>query len=87
MFYVYILRSVSDKKLYIGYTENLQRRLKEHNSGNNFSTKTRLPLKIIYYEAYFNKEDAQERELFFKTGWGRKYIAKILKNYFRVGKI
>lgn len=87
MFYVYILRSVSDKKLYIGYTDNLQRRIKEHNSGNNLSTKNRIPFKVIYYEAYSNKQDAQERELFLKTGWGRKYIAKILKNYFRVGKI
>jgi len=87
MFYIYILRSLSDKKLYIGYTDNLQRRIKEHNSGNNFSTKNRLPLKLVYYEAYCDKQDALEREIFFKTGWGRKYIAKILKNYFRVGKI
>ncbi|OGN03174.1 MAG: excinuclease ABC subunit C [Candidatus Yanofskybacteria bacterium RIFCSPHIGHO2_01_FULL_43_42] len=87
MFCVYILRSSSDKKLYVGYTNNLKRRLKEHSDGNNFSTKDRLPLELVYYEAYHNGEDAKERERFFKTGWGRQYIAKVLKNYFRSEKI
>ena len=86
MFYVYILRSQTDKNLYVGYTSDLQKRIKEHNSGNNFSTKHRIPFEVIYYEAYKNKQDAQEREVYFKTGWGRKYVVKILKNYFRADK-
>jgi len=52
MFYVYVLLSLKDGKFYIGYTEDLKRRLKEHNSGKNISTKSRLPLKLIYYESH-----------------------------------
>lgn len=82
MFYfVYILKSLKDDKLYIGYTNDLKRRLIEHNRGENFSTKFRRPLELIYYEAYKNKVDAETRETFFKTGWGRQYINKVLKNF------
>ena len=82
MFYTYTLESLKDEKMYIGYTNDLKRRLKEHNEGKNFSTAPRKPFKLIYYEAYLNKEDAKERERFFKTGWGRQYLKKKLKNYF-----
>ena len=81
-YYVYILKSHKDDKLYIGYTDNLRRRLAEHNSGNNFSTKGRMPLELIHYEAFKDREDARQREKFFKTGWGRQFISKNLKNYF-----
>ncbi|MBU3942957.1 GIY-YIG nuclease family protein [Patescibacteria group bacterium] len=82
MFYTYILESLKDGKLYIGYTNNLRRRFKEHNNGKSFATAHRKPFNLIYYEAYLNKEDAKEREKFFKTGWGRQYIGKKLKHYF-----
>jgi len=62
MFYVYILRSVNDKGLYIGYTNDLRRRLQEHNSGENRSTKARRPFELVYYEAYRAREDAERRE-------------------------
>jgi len=62
MFYMYILKSLKDDKLYIGSTNNLRRRLEEHNSGLNKSTKTRSPFNLIYYEAYTNEEDARHRE-------------------------
>jgi len=81
-FYVYILKSLSDGEMYIGYTKNLAKRLEEHSDGISFSTKTRAPFKLIYYEAYLNMKDAQKREMFFKTGWGRQYIQKALKHYF-----
>lgn len=80
-YYVYILRSKEDERSYIGYTNNLQKRILEHNRGDNFSTKPRRPFELIYYEAHKNKLDAQNRERFFKTGWGRQYIGKVLKNY------
>jgi hypothetical protein len=51
MYYVYILLSLKDNKFYIGFTSNLKRRLKEHNYGKNISTKSRLPLKLIYEKA------------------------------------
>jgi len=62
MYYVYILRSIKDKQLYIGYTNNLPKRIKEHNSKLNTSTKSRIPFKLVYYEAYANLQDATKRE-------------------------
>ncbi len=82
-FYVYILQSKKDEKLYIGHTHDLQKRLREHNKGLSFATKGRKPFSLIYYEAYLNQEDAKDREKFFKTGWGRQYMKRVLKNYFK----
>ena len=48
--------------MYIGYTNNLLRRIKEHNSKLNQSTKSRTPFKLVYYEAYHNRQDATKRE-------------------------
>jgi len=62
MFFVYVLRSLKDKKLYIGFTKDLEKRIKEHNSGPNKSTKPRRPLELIYYEAYKSEKDAKKRE-------------------------
>jgi putative endonuclease len=62
MYYVYILKSLKDDKLYIGDTNNLLRRIKEHNSKLNTSTKFRTPFKLVYYEAYYNRQDATKRE-------------------------
>jgi len=62
MFYTYIIKSIKDNDCYIGYTSDLQKRLKEHNSKLNKSTKHRTPFKIIYYEAYVSKDDATRRE-------------------------
>ena len=66
MFYVYILKSKKDDKLYIGYTENLKRRFSEHQKGKVENTSHRLPVELIYYEAYKNIDDAQKREQSFK---------------------
>lgn len=62
MFYVYLLKSLRDGKLYIGYTNDVWRRVREHNSLSNTSTKSRAPFKLIYYEAYTNQEEAKHRE-------------------------
>ena len=66
-FYVYILKSLKDGKLYIGYTNNLKSRIKEHEKGLNFSTKYRLPFKLIYFEGCLNEQDAKRRESYLKT--------------------
>jgi len=68
MFYMYILKSDKDKNLYFGYTNNLTNRLKEHNSGFVRSTKSRIPLRCVYYEAYASKPDAMKREHNLKLG-------------------
>ena len=82
-YYVYVLCSEIDKENYVGCTNNLKRRLIEHNAGKVFSTTKRIPLKPIYIEIYLNQQDAYEREKFLKTGWGKNYLKRVLKNYFR----
>ncbi len=62
MFYVYILKSKKDGKLYIGWTDKLEQRINEHNKGLVFSTKSRIPFELVYYEAYKSESDARERE-------------------------
>jgi putative endonuclease len=62
MFYVYVLRSKKDINLYIGSTNDLKKRFKEHNDGKIFSTKRRRPFGLIYYEAYRSEADARKRE-------------------------
>ena len=62
MFYIYLLQSQKDKELYIGFTNNLERRLKEHNNGLVTSTKLRKPFELIYVEGYKVEEDARHRE-------------------------
>lgn len=62
MFYVYILKSLKDGNLYIGSTNDLKRRLSEHNAGLSRSTKARRPFEIKYYEAFSNDHDARKRE-------------------------
>lgn len=78
-FYIYILLSLKDKKLYIGFTADLKNRLKEHAAGKVRSTKDRRPLKLIHYEYFVNKADAKAREIFFKSGFGRNELKKCLK--------
>ncbi len=66
MYYVYVLLSAKDGYLYVGETHDLRQRFLAHKSGNVFSTKNHLPLKLIYYEAYLNKIDALKREKMLK---------------------
>ncbi|MBI2278804.1 MAG: GIY-YIG nuclease family protein [Candidatus Brennerbacteria bacterium] len=76
MYYVYVLKSAKDGKLYIGFTADLKKRLKEHNRGLVNSTKTRRPFKLVYYEACNVMEDAVAREKSLKTGFGRAYLKR-----------
>ena len=62
MFYVYVLQSKKDQSLYIGITENLEKRLKEHNAGKTKSIKTKTPYLLIYSEVYPTKTEALKRE-------------------------
>jgi len=82
MYYVYILYSHKLNKKYIGFTEDLKNRLKEHNSGDgSIFTKKGRPWKLVYYQAFLNKKDAQNEELFLKTGQGRERLKYLLKNF------
>ena len=81
MFYTYILQSLKNKSLYIGYTTDLKKRFKEHNSGKGSATKPFRPYKLIFYEAFLNKIDAKNREEYLKGGYGRKTIKTMIKKY------
>lgn len=82
MFYcVYVLSSEKDNKLYIGYTNNLKRRLVEHKQGKNFSTSFRLPFQLIYFEGCLSMYDAKRRESYLKTSQGRKFLGLRLKEF------
>lgn len=60
--YVYILKSKKDSNFYIGSTNDLKRRINEHNAGLVFSTKSRVPFELVYYETYRAESDARRRE-------------------------
>lgn len=82
-FYVYILFSFKDEGLYIGFTNNLKRRLIQHAHGLVSATKARLPIKLIHYEYFISEQDAKAREEFLKSGHGREQLRQILKNTFK----
>lgn len=77
MYFVYVLLSTKDKRTYVGYTNNLDRRLEQHNSGQVKSTKTRFPLKLLIKEEFDSSPEARKRELWWKSGAGRRKLAEI----------
>ena len=62
MYYIYLLKSKKDQDLYIGFSNNLERRIYEHNSGLVPSTKSRKPFELVYLEGYKSEKDARRRE-------------------------
>ena len=64
--------------------EDLKKRLNKHNSGTNLATKPHIPYKLIFYEAFLNKIDAKNREVYLKGGYGRRTIKILLKRYFMI---
>ena len=81
MFYVYVLRSQMDSGFYIGYTNDLRARLRQHKAGKCCATAHRNPWKLIYYEAYLNQADAMGRERYLKSGAGSGFLKAQLRNY------
>lgn len=80
MFIVYVLRSLKNKKRYIGYTsKDAFERLKDHNRGCNKWTRENGPFKVIYQEEYETKSEAIKRERFLKSGQGRKWLDENIK--------
>jgi predicted GIY-YIG superfamily endonuclease len=79
MYYVYIIRSLTDKSNYVGYTLNLKQRMKDHNSGKNISTKGSRPWEIVTYIASSNKQKAIDFEGYLKSGSGKAFAKKRLQ--------
>ncbi len=67
MHFTFVLKSLKDKKLYIGLTNNLERRLKQHQNELCEATKNRIPFEIVYFEKFESRAEAYMREKFFKT--------------------
>lgn len=86
MHYVYILENGAGK-WYTGCTNDLKRRVQEHNNGKSRYTKSHRPYKLIYYEACLNDKDALAREKYLKSGMGKRYIKNRLKSYFKTRRL
>lgn len=81
--YVYVLESGKDGARYVGLTQNLTRRLIEHNQGKSFATASRRPFRLIYFEGCRSKRDAERRERYLKTTQGRRFLGLRLAEYMR----
>ncbi len=80
MFYVYVLRSRTTDRLYVGHTSDLTQRLGQHNHGITKSTKNRGPWDLVHREAYDTRSEAMRRERFLKSGQGREELKKLLES-------
>ncbi|OGM22641.1 endonuclease [Candidatus Woesebacteria bacterium RIFCSPHIGHO2_01_FULL_39_17] len=79
MYFVYVLKSLTNGRFYTGSTSNLERRLNEHNLGKSKYTRLTKPFNLIYKEEYKTRVEAYKRELFFKTGKGRELLKILIK--------
>jgi putative endonuclease len=77
-YYVYILKSKNYNKTYIGYTNNLERRLREHNSGKSVFTSKFVPWELAYKEEFDQEIEARKKEKYYKSAAGRRKIKLIL---------
>jgi putative endonuclease len=78
MHFVYILISQKDNNFYIGFTNDLERRIKQHNNGQVASTKPRRPFKLFHLEGFATKEEAVKKEKYYKSGLGREKLKSMM---------
>ena len=79
MYFVYVLQSLNDGKTYVGFSDNVERRLHEHNAGKSKSTKHRRPFKILFTEEFNNSQEAKRRELWWKSSSGRRKLKEFFE--------
>ena len=79
--WAYVLQSEKDEGYYVGITSHLYRRIKEHNSGQNQSTSSRAPWKLVYKEQFIDHKYAREREKYLKSGPGRTWLRENLAGH------
>lgn len=77
-YFVYVIQSEVDKRLYVGLSRNIEKRLKSHNNGETFSTKGYRPWNLVYSEIIGSREQARKREKYLKSGIGKEYIKNII---------
>ena len=80
-YYVYLIHCRKNNKWYTGFTNDLRKRFKEHNSNEVFSTKNKGPFELMYYEMCRNEQDARAREKYLKSGMGKRYLKNRLKRF------
>ena len=80
-YYTYVLQSEKDGLFYTGFTNNLNRRIQEHNDCKVASTRKRTPFPLIYWEGCIDLNDATKREKYLKSSWGKRYLKNRLNNY------
>ena len=78
MYFVYVLKSLTRKYLYVGLTKDLERRVQEHNSGKEKTTQPYRPFVLVYRESYSSRKEARQREKYLKSGSGKEWLKKIL---------
>ncbi|MBM3425926.1 MAG: GIY-YIG nuclease family protein, partial [Bacteroidetes bacterium] len=76
-FFVYAIKSLSKGYIYVGLTNNLERRIQEHNSGKSRATKSYTPFRLIYSEKVGARIEARKREKYLKSGIGKEFLKKI----------
>ena len=77
-YFVYVIESKKFGKRYKGLTQDLQERLRLHNTGRTKSTKAFIPWEIVYFEEFSSLEEARNREKYFKSAAGRRYLKSFL---------
>ncbi len=82
MFLVYILQSLKDKCTYVGFSDNVEKRLIRHNQGCVNATKHRRPFKILFTEEAKDMQEAKKREKYWKSGAGRRKLKYFFENGF-----
>ncbi|MGC4022924.1 MAG: GIY-YIG nuclease family protein [Cyclobacteriaceae bacterium] len=74
MFFVYAIRSKVKNYIYVGLTENLERRISQHNSGYERTTRPYLPFEIIFSESFKTRVEARVKEKYLKSGIGKEFL-------------
>ncbi|MEX2569271.1 MAG: GIY-YIG nuclease family protein [Cyclobacteriaceae bacterium] len=78
MYKVYAIRSLLDGRIYVGFTANLDKRLKKNNAGKTKSTKGYRPWKLIFFQEIETRQLAREREVYLKSGVGKEFLKTLI---------
>ena len=74
MYFVYALKSLERNYIYVGLTNDLDRRFNEHQTGKNKTTKPYRPFVLIYQERFELRIDARQKEIHLKSGVGKEFL-------------
>ncbi len=86
-YYVYALKSESRQYIYVGLTDNLERRIAQHNSGKSKTTKPYRPFRLIFSEKFSSRIEAREKEKYLKSTTGKRFLYKLLEEERRLGDL